>query len=101
MIFEVFDPADTDCSTPLETDVVPLQGGQASSLDFLPQQAGEFRWTAEYAGDANNESVSLPCGAANQTSTVSKASPNLSGTATSAITVGEEITDERDFYRRL
>ncbi len=92
--FRVYGPADTTCLTPLETDAVSLEDGDAISADFLPQQAGEFRWTASYEGDANNEAVSLPCGSANQVSTVSKASPTLVGTATSAVMVGSPIADE-------
>jgi hypothetical protein len=93
VIFRVFGPTDTGCLTPLESDAVALGDGHATSADFLPQQAGEFRWTAEYAGDENNEAVSLPCGSANQASTVSKASPSLVGVATSAVVVGSPITD--------
>jgi hypothetical protein len=91
--FSVYGPADTSCSTPLETDTVPLQGGHATSADFIAPQAGEFRWTVEYAGDANNEAAASSCGAANQTSTVNEASPTLSGTATSVAKVGLTITD--------
>jgi hypothetical protein len=91
--FSVYGPTDTGCSTPLETAAVPLQGGHATSADFLAQQAGEFRWTVEYAGDANNEAAVLGCGAANQASTVSKALPTLAGVATSAVKVGLPITD--------
>ncbi len=93
VIFRIFGPADTACLTPLATDSVPLQGGHAVSPDFLPQQAGEFRWTVEYAGDQNNEPVGLPCGSANQASIVSKASPTLAGVATSALAAGSSITD--------
>ncbi len=93
VIFRVYGPADATCLTPLETDAVPLDDGDATSADFLPQQAGEFRWSAEYAGDSNNEPVSLPCGSANQASTVSKASPSLVGVATSVVVVGSSITD--------
>jgi hypothetical protein len=93
VIFRVYAPADTTCLTPLETDSEPLQGDNAVSADFLPQQAGEFRWTAQYAGDENNEAVELPCGSANQASTVSKAAPTLSGVATSAVVVGSTISD--------
>jgi hypothetical protein len=91
--FSVYGPTDSGCSTPLETDTVPLQGGHATSADFLAPQAGEFRWTVEYAGDANNEAAVLSCGVANQASTVGKASPTLSGTATSAAKAGLTITD--------
>ena len=94
VVFRVYGPADTTCLTPLETDAVPLEEGDALSADFIPQQAGEFRWTASYEGDANNEAASLPCGSANQTSTVGKASPTLAGTATSTVGVGSSITDE-------
>jgi hypothetical protein len=91
--FSVFAPADTDCSTPLATTLSPLASGAAISAEFAPQQAGEFRWTVTYAGDVNNEGTELSCNAANQTSMVSKASPNLSGTATSTAVVGQTITD--------
>jgi hypothetical protein len=91
--FSVYGPTDTGCSAPLETTTVPLQGNQATSTDFLPQQAGEFRWTVQYAGDANNEAALLGCGAQNQASAVGKASPTLSGTATSAAKAGLTITD--------
>jgi len=92
--FSVYGPADTTCSTPLATNTVAIAGGGATSPDFVPQQAGEFRWTASYPGDANNEAVSLACNAANQTSSAGKASPSLAGTATSAVVVGETITDK-------
>lgn len=93
VIFRVYGPADTDCLAPLETDAVSLEAGHAASADFLPQQAGEFRWTAEYTGDENNEAVSSACGAAGQASSVSKATPGLVGVATSAVVVGSLITD--------
>lgn len=91
--FSVFGPTDTGCTTTaLETATAPIQGVSATSADFLAKQAGEFRWTADYPGDANNEPVSLACNAANQTSLVGKASPTLTGVATSA-QVGQPITD--------
>jgi hypothetical protein len=93
--FSVYGPGDTGCTTPLETaPPVPLQAGSARSADFLAQQAGEFRWTASYSGDANNEPVSSACGALGQTSNVSKAAPTLTGVATSALTPGLTISDE-------
>jgi hypothetical protein len=91
--FSVYAPGDTTCSTPLDTDTVPIDDGAATSPNFLPQQTGEFRWTAEYTGDANNEPVSLACGADNQISTVTKASPSLSGDASSGV-VGTAIRDQ-------
>ncbi len=94
--FSVFAPADTTCSTHLATTSSAIESGEATSADFLPQQAGEFRWTASYSGDANNEATGTPCGAANQTSAVSKAAPGLSGAATPAVVVGQTISDDVD-----
>jgi uncharacterized protein YfaP (DUF2135 family) len=91
--FSVFAPTDTTCATPLATSTVAIQSAHATSADFTSPQAGGFRWTASYPGDTNNEAVSLGCNAANQTSTVSKASPTLTGVATTAVTVGQTITD--------
>jgi hypothetical protein len=91
--FSVYGPTDSDCTTPLAANSAPLEAGDAISADFLPQQAGQFRWTAAYAGDANNEPASTACGAANQSSAVSKAQPTVTGVATSAVTVGASITD--------
>jgi hypothetical protein len=94
VVFRVFAPGDSGCLTPLHTGAVAIDsGGEATSPDFFPQQAGQFRWTATYEGDANNETVSTSCGEAGQSSTVEKASPGLSATATSAVTVGSTITD--------
>jgi hypothetical protein len=93
MTFSVYGPADASCSTPLATGSAPIQSGNATSADFIPQQAGEFRWTATYPGDANNEAVSTACGASGQASAVSKAAPTLAGLATSAVQVGQAITD--------
>jgi hypothetical protein len=90
--FSVYAPG-SGCSTALETTAVPIQGGHATSPDFLPQQAGVFRWKVTYPGDANNEAASSTCGDTSQASNVSKAVPTLSGTATSAVTVGQMITD--------
>jgi hypothetical protein len=92
--FKVYGPEDASCTTELETMKVAVTGGKSTSEDFLTQQAGEFRWTASYGGDANNEAVSLGCNASGQTSSVAKASPGLSGTATSTVVVGNTITDQ-------
>ena len=92
--FSVYGPGDTTCATPLKTTAVPVASSKASSGDFISSQAGAFRWTASYGGDANNEAVSLGCNASGQTSTVAKASPGLSGAATSTVVVGNTITDQ-------
>jgi hypothetical protein len=93
IIFSVYGPGDDSCTAPLETTSAPIQSGHATSPNFFTQLAGEYRWKAEYPGDANNEAFGLGCGAANQGSVVSKLAPTLAGTATSAIKVGQSITD--------
>jgi hypothetical protein len=92
--FKVYGPEDTTCATPLATTSATLASGKATSGDFVTQQAGAYRWTASYGGDANNEAVSLGCIASGQTSNVAKASPNLAATATSTVVVGKTITDK-------
>lgn len=92
--FSVYGPGDELCASALETTTAPISGAKATSDDFTSPQAGSFRWTASYPGDANNEPFSLICNAANQTSAVAKASPGLSGTATSNPAEGGTITDQ-------
>src|SRR2546428_10053478 len=41
-----------------------------------------YRWIASYSGDPNNNAVSTSCGDAGETSTVNKATPTLTTSAT-------------------
>lgn len=92
--FSVYGPGDTGCATPLDTSTGTLSNDEAASEDFVPQSAGDFRWSASYPGDANNEPFELDCEATGQTSSVAKATPSLSGSATSTVVVGNTITDQ-------
>jgi hypothetical protein len=91
--FSVYAPGDTACATVLESSTVPIQSAHASSADVTTAQAGEFRWTASYPGDDNNEAANLDCNASGQTSIVSQATPTLSGVASSVAKPGLTITD--------
>lgn len=91
--FSVFAPNDLGCTTPLDTGTSPLSGATAVSADFTTAAAGEYRWVASYPGDANNEAVSTPCGAASQFSDVAKLTPGLAATATASVLVGNPIKD--------
>lgn len=92
--FRVFGPGDPTCAAaPLATDTAPIVAGKATAEDFTAPSPGEYHWTASYPGDENNVAVETPCGIAGQSSTVSKATPLLVGTATSAVKVGLAITD--------
>ncbi|HEY7255674.1 MAG TPA: hypothetical protein VH476_03235, partial [Solirubrobacterales bacterium] len=94
LTFRAFGPNDATCAgaTQYEATVAVSGNGPYSPAGFAPP-AGTYRWTASYSGDANNETASLPCNSANQTSTVAKKSPGLAGTATSAVVVGATISD--------
>src|SRR2546422_975508 len=56
-------------------------------------QAGRYRWIASYSGDPNNNAVSTSCGDAGETSTVNKATPTLTTSATATATAGQTIQD--------
>ncbi len=53
-----------------------------ASGDYTPTGAGTFRWTASIASDSHNASLSEGCNGANETSTVSKATPTITTNAT-------------------
>ena len=92
--FELFGPDDEDCNgTPVFTTdpAIAVSGGTAVS-DFTPLVAGTYRWRATYSGDANNSGVGSECNADNETSTIAKASPSITTSATDA-TVGDPIHD--------
>jgi hypothetical protein len=95
IVFRAFGPGDGTCATtPQYEEAVTVSGnGTYSPLGFSPASTGSYRWTAAYSSDANNEAISLGCGAANQTSTVGQASPGLGGAATANVVVGSVITD--------
>ena len=80
--FSVFAPSDVGCATPLETQTVTVSpSGRATSPGFIPQEAGEFRWTSEYSGDGDNQKVVSPCGAPDQTSIIGTIAVNLAASA--------------------
>src|SRR3989449_4416364 len=56
-------------------------------------QAGHRQWTPIYSGDANNTAASTCCGNAGETSTVNKATPTLTTSATATATAGQTIQD--------
>jgi hypothetical protein len=59
--FKLFPPADATCSgTPVYTQV-DGSAPYATSPGYTSLVAGTYRWTADYAGDANNNATSSPC----------------------------------------
>ena len=67
--------------------------GDYDSSDFTPANTGDFFWTADYSGDANNAAVSTACGDDGETSTVSPATPAITTTATAEVNLGSPIHD--------
>jgi hypothetical protein len=94
--FNLYGPDDATCaSVPVFNSIAAysVAGGPVSSAAFTPTQAGTYRWTAAYSGDADNEPVTGACNAAEETVTVAKASPAITTNAVPTATVGEVIHD--------
>jgi YVTN family beta-propeller protein len=62
--FQLF--SDANCATQVFTSTNTLGAGTATSDTFTPTAPGTYRFIASYSGDANNNAVSGPCGAANE-----------------------------------
>ena len=80
IVFSLWDP-DQTCGTgqPAFTVTVPLTGNTATTTTGpTATKAGTWRWTATYAGDANNNAASSGCEA--ELVTIAKQSPTLSTT---------------------
>jgi uncharacterized protein (DUF2141 family) len=63
IVFSLFAPGDTSCSgAPAYTQTVALSGASAAtSPGFTSNAAGTWHWTADYAGDANNNAAHSGC----------------------------------------
>jgi hypothetical protein len=73
--FQAFGPNNSACALPVAfSSTVPVSGnGSYSSGSFTPTAAGTYLWVVTYSGDANNNSAMSPCGAPNESSTVTAA----------------------------
>src|SRR2546427_517832 len=82
--FTVFGPNNATCAapgTPAGSAPVSGEGPYPSSAD-PGVLAGAYRWIASYSGDGNNNSFTTQCNDAGETSTVTKASPTVTTSAT-------------------
>src|SRR5205085_1305706 len=89
-------PGDTTCQTPLTpapTSATVSGAGNYDSGNFTTAAVGDYRWIAHYSGDANNNAVDTACNDANESSSVGKATPTLTTTASGPVTVGAAIHD--------
>lgn len=73
LTFRLYGPGDTTCQSPMFTTSVPVSGtGSDDSPRFTTPGAGTYQWIASYGGDADNNPVATPCGAAGQSVIVGK-----------------------------
>jgi hypothetical protein len=93
--FSVFAPDDTTCTTPISVNPnVSVSGaGVYPSASYTATAIGDYRWIASYSGDTNNMAVSTNCADLSEISTVNKAVPVLTTTASGPVLVGSAITD--------
>jgi|GEM_PF-5233243 len=61
MTFGVFDPNDSGCTAPSETQVAQVDGPGPYSVAFTPTSVGLWKVTAAYSGDDANEAATLGC----------------------------------------
>ncbi|HEX2053900.1 MAG TPA: Ig-like domain repeat protein, partial [Actinomycetota bacterium] len=97
--FTLYGPDNPTCTgEPAFTDTQPVAGnGSVTSAPFTPTDPGVYRWVAFYGGDANNNPVTSPCNAPNESVTVGAGpgpvTPSLATTASPNVALGGQVTD--------
>src|SRR5206468_3766553 len=83
------------CAGPsLFTSTVAVAGaGDYPSAPFTPTSPGTYNWVVTYSGDANNAAFTSGCGDAGEVSTVTKAAPTITTTASASVPAGGTISD--------
>jgi hypothetical protein len=85
IVFKLYGPfASPNCagSAIFTSAAVPVHGpGTYGPVSTTVANAGSYYWIATYSGDAKNNGVAGACGAAGETSVVTKASPAISTVA--------------------
>lgn len=87
--FRLYGPDDPACArSPAFTDAIAVaQEGASTSAEFVPAQAGVYRWSATFSGDADNEAATAACDAGAPV-TVAKATPALSVSSSPGVVGG-------------
>ena len=95
--FALFGPDDPTCSgTPIFNSATQVTGnGVYNSNRFTPTTSGTYRWVSTYSGDANNRTAGpTSCGdTAEQVHVTAPAVPQLTTSASDAVTLGGAIHD--------
>src|SRR5437016_1560773 len=93
--FSLYGPNDLSCggsATSAGSATVSGNGSYSSSA-VTENVAGTYRWIASYSGDTNNNGFTTTCNEAGETSTVNRASPTMTTSATATQTAGGTIQD--------
>jgi Tol biopolymer transport system component len=90
--FKLF--SNSGCSTQVFAETATLSGLSATSDWYNPGAVGTYYWTAVYTGDPNNNSVTSPCGALNESVEIKPFTPPaltrppITGNVVGPVTVG-------------
>jgi hypothetical protein len=96
--FTLYGPDDATCATaPVFTSpAAALAGnGTATSASFAPTAPGVYRWRAAYSGDVNNNPLTAPCNAANESVTIVRSTDlaiTASGPASTSTNPGSQVS---------
>jgi hypothetical protein len=93
--FSLFGPDNATCSgTPVFTSSKPVSGnGSYTSDAYSTASPGVYSWVAFYSGDFNNNTATTACNDSGESSTVAKARPTISTSATVSANIGGTISD--------
>jgi uncharacterized protein (DUF2147 family) len=90
--FKLYSPTDPSCTWPIFTSTVAVASTSVNSSTFMTNQAGTYRWTASYGGDANYYAAGpTPCSSASADVVVAK-SRNILKVAAQAPSGGLLVT---------
>ena len=100
--FRLYGPNDTNCTgTPVFTSnaiAVNGNGSYTSAPGYAPTAPGVYRWIASYSGDPGDPPANAPvtgaCNDANETVTITTATPGIVTTASAGGPVGTSLTDQ-------
>lgn len=93
--FKLF--SDDNCANQVGGDIAATAATVNANGDYTSDDqtvgAGTYYWRAFFSGDANNEAADTACNDTDETSTVEKAQPTLTTTATATAVLPDTISD--------
>jgi hypothetical protein len=88
--FRLYEPGDTGCYSSIFSSSVAVTSTSVNSARFATNQAGVYRWTTSYSGDANYSPGTTSCTSDSADVTVAKVRNYLRVTAKAA--AGDKLT---------